>query len=231
MSQFIQSQSIPTSLRSREAIERVRPRLQKLLAQHELQWGVPIFIRIFKQEKELELWGKGEHRYILVKTYPVSTCESEPLGPKKCQGDGKAPEGYYFVTADRLYPWSSFHLAINIGYPNLYDRLHDRSGSYIMIHGSGASMGCFTMTDAHIEEIFALADGALRNMQTLFRIHIFPFRMTTENLDKYKDSQWLSFWQNLKEGFDFFENRGYRPPEVGVNCGRYVFTDSSEILL
>ncbi len=79
------------------------------------------------------------------------------------------------------------------------------------------------MTDNGIEEIYALADAALRNGQPFFRVHVFPFKMSPENLAKHKKSQWISFWRNLKEGYDFFENNGRMPPNVEVKNKQYVF--------
>ena len=95
-----------------------------------------------------------------------------------------------------------------------------------MVHGSCVSIGCYAMTDTGIEEIFTLADAALRNGQPFFRVHIFPFRMTDENMRKYVNSEWYSFWENLKEGYDFFEESGHNPPNVEVKNKRYVFEPS-----
>jgi len=79
------------------------------------------------------------------------------------------------------------------------------------------------MTNKSIEEIYTIIDLAFRNGQRFFRIHIFPFRMTKENMEKNRNSQWYSFWQNLKQGYDFFENQEKRPPNVEVKNGKYVF--------
>jgi len=70
-----------------------------------------------------------------------------------------------------------------------------------------------------------IADAAFRNGQPFFRVHIFPFRMTPENMERYRDHEWYSFWQNLKEGYDFFENHENIPPNVEVRGGRYVFSN------
>ncbi|MBN1273460.1 MAG: murein L,D-transpeptidase [Candidatus Aminicenantes bacterium] len=214
---------IPSSSRSREAIDRVKPDLEKELERKDLKYGDPIYIRIFKEEKELEVWIKKENGFDLFKKYDVCTYGSGTLGPKIEEGDGQAPEGFYYVTPDRLNPVSNFHLSFDIGYPNKYDRSQKRTGCDIMVHGSCVSIGCFAMTDKNIEEIFALVDAAFRNGQSFFRIHIFPFRMTKENMENYKDSEWYSFWGNLKEGYDFFEKNGKTPPNVEVSEGRYVF--------
>ena len=91
-----------------------------------------------------------------------------------------------------------------------------------MVHGSNVSIGCFAMTDAGIEEIYTLADGALRSGQPFFRVHCFPFRMTDANMAEHKRSKWHAFWTNVKEGYDFFERTG-NPPDVIVRQKRYVF--------
>lgn len=220
------AQKIPSSPRSREAVSRVKPKLEKELSKAGFNWGSPIFIRIFKEKKELEVWLKDVNRYKLFKTYKICTYGGDSLGPKTQQGDGLAPEGFYFVTPQRMNPLSNFHLSFDLGYPNAYDRVHRRTGSALMVHGSCVSIGCYAMTDEGIEEIYALADTALRNGQRFFRVHIFPFRMTNENMKKHSKSKWFKFWENLKEGYDFFEENGHNPPNVEVGNKRYVFESS-----
>ncbi|MBE9512291.1 MAG: murein L,D-transpeptidase [Bacteroidetes bacterium] len=216
------AQDIPSSSRSREAIERVKPNLQIEFEKSGLSPGLPIFMRIFKEEKELEIWVENQNGYHLFKKYPICTYGYDSLGPKTRQGDGKAPEGFYYVTPNRLNPVSNFHLSFDLGYPNSYDRSHNRTGSALMVHGSCVSIGCYAMTNEKIEEIYAIADLAFRNGQSFFRVHIFPFKMTDENMEKQINSEWYLFWQNLKQGYDFFEK--FRvPPNVEVMNGQYVF--------
>jgi hypothetical protein len=57
-------------------------------------------------------------------------------------------------------------------------------------------------------------------------VHILPFRMTNENMVAQSASPWRPFWNNLKEGYDLFEQTR-RPPVVGVCSGRYTFGDST----
>lgn len=214
---------IPSSHRSRQAIERVKPDLETALYAIGIQWGSAVFIRIFKEEKELEMWIMKDDSFVLFKTYDICTYGTGGLGPKLKEGDRMAPEGFYFVTPAQLNPVSSFHLSFNIGYPNAYDRHHGRTGSAIMVHGSCVSIGCFAMTDLAMEEIYALSDAAFRNGQTFFRVHIFPFKMTTWNMLRYRPNQNISFWENLKEGYLFFEENGNAPPTVAVKDGLYKF--------
>jgi murein L,D-transpeptidase YafK len=83
------------------------------------------------------------------------------------------------------------------------------------------------MTDPKIEEIYALADAAFRQGLSSFQVHIFPFRMNGGNMERYSDSKWIDFWENLKEGYDSFE-RDRNPPSVSVRNKRYVFATESQ---
>ncbi len=222
----IAQQSIPSSSRSKGATLRVKPQLEKDFANKNIQFGASIYIRIFKEEKELEMWVKKNNSFTLFRIYKVCTYGFGSLGPKVKQGDGQAPEGFYYVKPDQLNPVSTFHLSFNLGYPNKYDRIHQRTGGALMVHGSCVSIGCYAMTDQKIEEIYAIADAALRNGQSFFRAHIFPFRMTSENMQRHRNSKWYAFWQNLKEGHDYFEKHGNIPPNVEVENRRYIFNQS-----
>ena len=120
-----------------------------------------------------------------------------------------------------MNPVSKFHLSFNLGYPNDYDRIHKSTGSALMVHGNCVSIGCYAMTDAGIEEIYALADGAFRNGLYLIKVHIFPFRMIDENMKKYSKESFIDFWINLKEGYDFFENK-HVLPKIKVKNKKYI---------
>lgn len=215
------AQDIPESQRSRLAVERVRPRLVSELQSQNLELGNPVFVRIFKESKELEVWVQQDREFVLFRTYKVCAASGR-LGPKIRTGDYQSPEGFYFVTPNRLNPWSSFHLSFNLGYPNAYDRIHGRTGSALMVHGNCVSIGCYAMTDPSIEEIYTLADAAFRGGQPFFRVHVFPFRMSAERMLQAANSRWIDFWNNLQSGYDFFE-RENNPPNVNVSAGNYTF--------
>ncbi|WP_226895640.1 L,D-transpeptidase family protein [Luteolibacter marinus] len=212
---------LPGPERAKAAAARVRPELERDLAAKGLHFGDPVFLRAFKEEGELELWirRRDSGKYELFRTWKIAA-QSGKLGPKLAEGDQQVPEGFYFVPPSGMKPDSVFHLAFNIGYPNTYDRHHGRTGTFIMIHGNRVSIGCLAMTDPKIEEIYTLCDAALKGGQPFFRVHLFPFRMTSENLAR--ESEWHDFWMNLKEGYDHFE-RLRVPPDVQVENGRYRF--------
>jgi len=211
------------SLRAKDAVTRRSPRLSNALAEKDLKLGDPVFVRILKESRELEIWvlHKPSGRYRLFRTWKIAAM-SGTLGPKLAEGDRQAPEGFYFVNRALMKPDSTFHLAFNIGYPNQYDLAHGRTGSYIMVHGNRVSIGCFAMTDDKIEEIYTLCNAALKNGQRFFRVHVFPFHMTEERLTKESGSKWYPFWKNLKEGYDWFEEKR-TPPNVNVTEKQYTF--------
>ncbi|SQA97285.1 Uncharacterized protein conserved in bacteria [Cedecea neteri] len=95
--------------------------------------GSPVYIQIFKEERTLELWVKMGEQYQLLNSYRICNY-SGGLGPKQRQGDFKSPEGFYSVDRSQLKPDSRFYKAINIGFPNEFDRAHGYEGKYLMIH-------------------------------------------------------------------------------------------------
>jgi len=75
----------------------------------------------------------------------------------------QAPEGFYQVTSEQLNPNSRHHLSFNLGFPNAFDRVHGRTGSYLMVHGGCSSIGCYAMTDPAVDDIYRLLSGGTRN--------------------------------------------------------------------
>lgn len=204
--------------RAEQAAKRVKPALVAALQKKNLSYGNPLFIRIFKSEKVLEVWVKQKDTFALFHTYPICTFSGQ-LGPKLRQGDGQSPEGFYRVGLGQLNPYSSYHLSFNLGYPNAYDRANGRTGNYLMVHGNCVSIGCYAMGDEAIEEIYTLMEAALRNGQRNIDVHVFPFRFDNTKI-AWQRSEWQPFWGDLKAGFEAF-NQTKRPPTVTVVNKRY----------
>lgn len=90
----------------------------------------------------------------------------EPEGTKRFQGDGRTPEGQYYIT--HRNPNSAFFLSLGISYPNEQDRAYARArgqspGGDIFLHGRGPraqnakkdwTWGCIAVTDAVMKEIW-----------------------------------------------------------------------------
>ena len=91
-----------------------------------------------------------------------------------------------------------------------------------MVHGACSSAGCFSMTDAQIAEIYAIAREAFNGGQREIQMQSYPFHMTAENLAKHRLDPNIEFWKQLKNGSDHFEVTRSEP-EVGVCAKHYVF--------
>ncbi len=181
------------------------------LSEKRMTPGNSIYIRIFKREKILELWVKNNRgKYDLFKEYDICTWSGE-LGAKIYEGDKQSPEGFYHVSKAAMNPESSFHLSFNIGFPNNYDKLFGRTGTHLMVHGGCSSAGCYAMTDKYIEEIYLIADNAFKKGDDYFNVHIFPFRMTDQEMLKNVSNKWFDFWINLKKGYDYFNTHNIIP--------------------
>ena len=91
------------------------------------------YLLINKSNRELIAFlNNGE-----VKTFSISL-GFEPYDTKVKKGDGKTPEGLYYI--EKKIQDSSYYLALQISYPNPWDirralGLNTHPGGQIMIHG------------------------------------------------------------------------------------------------
>jgi len=123
--------------------------------------------------------------------------------------DFQVPEGFYKI--DRFNPKSNYYLSLGINYPNKSDKIRGdkiKPGSDIFIHGDCVTVGCIPITDDKIKELYVLAKQAKRNGQHTIPVHIYPAKLTLENLEilrlPYKEQ--ISFWKELKIIHDQFES-------------------------
>jgi len=189
-----------------------------------------IFLRIFKSEKVIEVWGKNnpDKNYILLTEFDICTT-SGSLGPKRREGDGQMPEGFYKIF--HFNPQSNFHLSLGVSYPNESDKIlgyKSALGGAIYIHGNCVTIGCFPITDDKIEELYILAVEAKNNGQAVIPVHIFPCHFTDANVKALKqqhesDKALMAFWENIKTGYEYFE-KNKALPNISVDAkGSYVF--------
>lgn len=100
---------------------------------------------------------------------------SNPVGPKRWEGDGRTPEGTYVV--DKRNPRSQYYLSVGINYPNAQDLAFAEAmgvppGGDIFFHGTPAdkprgtdwTAGCMAVSNQEIEELYAM----LRNGTPVF---------------------------------------------------------------
>jgi murein L,D-transpeptidase YafK len=205
--------------------------LLQLLADKKIEvQKLNIFLRIFKSEKIIEIWAKNsaDKNYLQLTQFDICTT-SGSLGPKRREGDGQMPEGFYKI--NDFNPLSNFHLSLGVSYPNESDRIlgyKKALGGAIYIHGNCVTIGCFPITDDKIEELYILAVESKNNGEQNIPVHIFPCRFTDINVKALKrqyesDKTMLAFWENLKTGYDYFE-KNKSLPAISVDAkGNYVF--------
>ena len=119
---------------------------------------------VMKNERRMHLL----HGTDVLKSVDVALGFS-PRGHKTFEGDGRTPEGAYFIT--HRNPDSRFHLSLGISYPNAADiafaqAANLRPGGDIFIHGAARNPalrtrpdwteGCIAVTDREMERIYAM---------------------------------------------------------------------------
>lgn len=121
-----------------------------------------------KAERKLYLMKKDK----TFRTYRISL-GFKPEGHKQYQGDGRTPEGRYYL--DWRNPGSKFRKSLHVSYPSYRDRLHAKRrgtdpGGMIMIHGQPRggnsalrqavskedwTQGCIAVSNMAIDEIWS----------------------------------------------------------------------------
>lgn len=121
------------------------------------------YIRVKKSERIMDLYASGEH----YKRYKIALGFA-PIGHKQFEGDGKTPEGRYYIYGKN--PNSEFYRSLGISYPRPQDyhfaKQYNRSpGGEIFIHGepntaqqrargNDWTAGCIAVSDKEIQEIY-----------------------------------------------------------------------------
>jgi murein L,D-transpeptidase YafK len=217
--------------RVRQAYEHALPAVRSAFRNAGVRYPpAAVLLRLFKDEARLELWAAGAAGDTLRRVKSWDVCSSSgQCGPKRREGDGQVPEGFYEITT--FNPQSDYHLSLRISYPNASDRLlgHRRAlGGDIFLHGRCVTIGCVPLGDEGIEELYVVCVDARAAGQRSIPVHVFPWDFRRDDADELARScaggAHRAFWQNLREGFDLFEHR-HRLPAVRVDAaGNYRFT-------
>jgi murein L,D-transpeptidase YafK len=136
-------------------------------------------IIVEKKKRKLKLYDGKK----LIKTYPISL-GAVPVGDKEIEGDGKTPEGGFYVFTKNEN--SSFYLSLGLSYPNIedanrglksnlisqaeFDEIQTaintkqmppqktKLGGEIYIHGGGCdadwTQGCMALQNEQMKELF-----------------------------------------------------------------------------
>jgi murein L,D-transpeptidase YafK len=185
-----------------------------------------VFVRAFKSEGELEIWVKNkiEKTYTLLKKIPICA-SSGVLGPKRREGDGQVPEGIYDISV--FNPNSNYFLALKVSYPNASDKILAKgpTGGDIMIHGNCVTIGCIPLQDEPVKDLYILCVEA-KNRKLPIRVEIYPCHLNAANLavltQKFTQEN-VSFWNNIKTAYAFFEEHKLPISYYVDKKGNYVF--------
>ena len=126
----------------------------------------PHVTRIIVEKSSRSMWLMNEAN--VLKQYDVDLGFA-PRGHKEIEGDGRTPEGSYFI--NRRNPNSAFHLSLGMSYPNAKDIARAKAmgkdpGGEIFIHGGPVlfgdrskpdwTAGCISVTNKEMETIYAM---------------------------------------------------------------------------
>jgi murein L,D-transpeptidase YafK len=119
-------------------------------------------IQVHKADRKMYLL----HNEKTLKSYDIALGFA-PEGHKQFEGDGKTPEGLYFISHKN--PNSQYHLSLGISYPNRADIDFARAagkapGGDIFIHGGPNerisrrdwTWGCVALTDKEMEVVYSM---------------------------------------------------------------------------
>ncbi len=161
-----------------------------------------------KYERILEVWGRvknGKWRHI---TDYKFTAFSGRLGPKLKEGDRQIPEGIYSISY--LNPNSKFHLSLKVNYPNSFDKKMAKRegrmnlGGDIMIHGGNRSIGCISIGDDKIEELYFLAEKVgIKNIKVI--LSPVDFRRMEVKIKNRKHPWWRELYNRIKREMGEFK--------------------------
>ena len=120
---------------------------------------------VWKKKRRLVLF----HQSVPIREYSIKL-GFNPIGHKIKEGDGRTPEGKYFI--DRVNMNSKYHRSLGISYPNNNDKAAAQKigvdpGGDIFIHGGPRrnwlfnffrdwTAGCIAVSDREIDEIISL---------------------------------------------------------------------------
>jgi len=168
---------------------------------------------------------------------------------KNFEGDKKTPLGVYTLGEKITQPLSDFYGegAFPIDYPNVYDKLLNKTGHGIWIHGTPkdtysrapkSSDGCIVISN----ENFNALESILKNKQTkviLSKLSYDQYFNAENNIDKHNNfmsyfESWISNWtlKNYSEYIAFYDaNAKYNSKvfEIWSSKKKKVFENTNDI--
>jgi len=172
-----------------------------------------VLFRVFKMEKEIEIWAMSKGLKSMQFVHTASICDMDWLpGPKLKRGDSKTPEGFYYIKRNDFGTSSKFGfmwmcldeagvddsgesgkcscVKICLDYPNNVDKARTRRGAglkdpgdAICVHGNCISDGCVSFENRDFLPVYGFAALHHRRKNDDLQFHIFPFRFKDKELE------------------------------------------------
>ncbi|MBA3911134.1 MAG: hypothetical protein C0524_14980 [Rhodobacter sp.] len=121
-------------------------------------------VQVHKADRKMYLFNNDR----VLESYDIALGFA-PNGPKQFEGDGKTPEGSYYIT--HRNPNSTYYLSLGISYPNEADIAFaeaegKKPGGDIFIHGGPLkpvsrrdwTWGCLSVTNREMEVIYSMVE-------------------------------------------------------------------------
>jgi murein L,D-transpeptidase YafK len=185
-----------------------------------------------KNEKKLFLYKKNNKHF--EQKFSSSVFIGKKEGDKQKEGDLKTPVGVYDLT-QRLTKLDLFYgpLALVTSYPNLYDKIQNKNGSGIWIHGlptdekrDDFTKGCVALDNDKLETlnskinykktVLLLNENKIKYVKKsdisniLYQIYVWKDAWEKGDIKKYLTFYDKSFLQLNGRDFEKFKERKYR---------------------
>ncbi len=166
-----------------------------------------------KQKKEIQLLKIEKDDFTLLLTSNIIVGEIK--GDKQTKGDLKTPEGTYNII-EKLTKLDQFYgpFALVTSYPNMYDKILNKNGDGIWIHGmplnakrESFTKGCIALDNDKLEII----DESIVYDKSILLISNEDFKMTTkEDISTILTTiyKWQNAWEtsNIHEYLNFYSD-------------------------
>lgn len=195
-------------------------RLQQIDTDFGYYEDIKYLLIVNKSFQSMDLYKNREEYFQLIESVDVIVGENS--GDKLVEGDKKTPTGVYDLTG-RVDKLDQFYgpLAMVVSYPNLLDRLNEKSGSGIWIHGFPLNgdrelytKGCVAVENRKLIELdqiiddldkttIILEDGRLeRTSKGELALILSSLYQWLDSWKRNKFSQYISFYSNDFKRYD-----------------------------
>ncbi len=148
----------------------------------------PLHLVLIEKKKQRLLVLRYDGVLQMVASFTCATGENP--GKKKISGDSRTPEGIYFIT--KIFEDSKVTIfgdrALHLDYPNIFDKLSNRNGDGIYIHGTNKKLaanstnGCVTLTNDDLASLVQYLDMMVTPVVIIDDLDTLGDRLKTVNM-------------------------------------------------